>query len=133
MDNKEFMERFQKKVDEGKQNYEKTISEKTKKERVELKAKIISDVQKKFLELIPNIIAPGKSYMIKSNVIKIFDVGNGRYSWCRIGDVDFADQIESLEFINDIRKDLSQILNRKVEESVYSDSNSISVSLFCYI
>ena len=132
MNNKEFMEKFQQKINEGKQNYEKTISEKAKKERAELKEKIISEVQEKFLDLIPNIIVPGKSYMIKSNIIKISDVDRS-HQWCSIGDVHFADEIEALEFINDIRKDLSQMLNREVKDTVYSDPNSISVSLFCHI
>lgn len=109
MDNKEFREKFNLKVDEAKSKYRAPAGDR-KAELDNLKEKIISDVQQEFLKSIPEVINPSLGCKISSDWIRV-EINDGYY----IADVFFADKTKLECFFADIAEELTAMLNKAVQ------------------
>ena len=107
MDDKEFRAMFNYKVDEAKRKYRSPGGER-KKKLDNLKEKIISKVQREFLEAIPEVI-PLEKYTISSNWI-VIDPSKGYY----IADVAFTFECDLECFLRITASELADMLNKAV-------------------
>lgn len=134
MDKKEFMKRFQKKVDEAKQNYENSLSKERRKVLAELKEKIISEAQEKFLDSIPPIIAPGEKPLIEYRITAKRDNEGYDDVLYNIKGVLFGSSAQTYNFIENIVDELSEMIGREIccrQENFYR--NCIVYALNFYI
>ena len=133
MDKKEFMKRFQQKVDEAKQNYENFISKERRKELAELKEKIISEAQEKFLDSIPTSIAPGEKCSIKYEIkVEKDDEGYDDILY-KIKGNSFGSSDQVVGFIYDIASELSEMIGCEIcthQENWYMNSTRYVLSFY---
>jgi len=133
MDKKYFRARFNYKVDEAKSNYSKSISEGRRKELAELKEKIISEAQEKFLESIPTSIAPGEKCKIKYEIKVERDNEGYDDILYKIKGSSFGSSDQVVGFIYDIASELSEMLGREIcshQENWYMNCTRYVLSFY---
>ena len=106
MDNNEFVKKFEEKVKIAKEG-----DAERRKELDELKKKLIARIQQEFLEAIPEELPLNQEFWISSKYIRS-EYKKGNYF---VDDVEFNGFIRLENFMKAIGKELSDMLNRKVE------------------
>lgn len=122
MESKEFAKRFNEKL-----NAAKGFSTERKEELNKLKEKIISEAQEGFLDGIPDELPVNKQWLVFSPWIRVLDTGV-----FYIDNVIFSTYNQVEIFMNEIRKELSDTLSRKVEVGSFRTVDGFDVRFTAY-